>query len=87
MNYSLLFPFPAKRLLEEQLSNYIRRHLEGKKKATCSLHTKCGRVDAGSPSPRPLELLGATHRLLPALFVRHSHISLPPGRHQLLFYE
>lgn len=37
-----------------------------------SLHTKCGRVEAGSPSPRPLELLGAGRELLPAPFATTS---------------
>lgn len=53
-----------------------------KKKATCSLHTKCGRVEAGSPSPRPLELLRASHRLLPAPLARDSYISPVEGCHQ-----
>lgn len=54
MNYNLLFPSPAKRLLEEQLSNYIRRHLEEKRKrqrAVCIQNVEGLRLVHHLPDP------------------------------------
>lgn len=82
MNYSLLFHFPAKRLLEEQLSNYIRRHLEEKGKrqrAVCIQNVEGLRLAHHLPDPWSSSEPATGCCLLP---LWESHISPVEGCHQ-----